>query len=83
MGEIIEFVFGGDLEINESSHQKSSSDNMHIIDYVFRVKRRDIDDFWEIIREKFNSSYVVFECKNYKEEYRQNIIYTTKKHLLV
>jgi hypothetical protein len=34
-----------------------------------------------MIKERFHSQYVIFECKNYKDPIRQGEIYTTEKYL--
>ena len=34
-----------------------------------------------MIKDRFQSQYVIFECKNYKDPIRQGEIYTTEKYL--
>ena len=37
--------------------------------------------FWRILIEHYNSRFIVFEYKNYKEEINQNNIFVTEKYL--
>ena len=38
-------------------------------------------EFWKILIQHYNTRFVVFEFKNYKEEIDQNLIYITEKYL--
>ena len=37
--------------------------------------------FWEVLIEHYNTRFIVFEFKNYKDEIDQNLIYITEKYL--
>jgi hypothetical protein len=48
---------------------------------VCRIKDNNNKTFWSIIEKYFNSKYIVFEFKNYKDKITQKEIYTTEKYL--
>jgi hypothetical protein len=61
------------------SSQKVTDAGMSRYDLISRVSSED--DVWRMIKERFHSQYVIFECKNYKDPIRQGEIYTTEKYL--
>lgn len=75
--DILKYLF--DLNLGGWHEQKSSVDGLNRFDLVCRVKRGN--EFWDLIIGEFNSRYVIFEFKNYKDPIKQGQIYTTEKYL--
>jgi hypothetical protein len=51
-------------------------------DAIYRVKPNVIDDFWTLLRDRFNSPYVVVECKHYQNGIGdKEVILTANKYL--
>ncbi|MDF0520644.1 restriction endonuclease [Bradyrhizobium yuanmingense] len=59
--------------------QNATDTGFSRFDLIARVSSKD--DVWRMIRERFQSEYVVFEFKNYSEQIRQGEIHTTEKYL--
>lgn len=54
--------------------------------YLFRYDlissiKEDPKSFWKFIYEKYNSWFILFECKNYNEKITQEQIYLTERYL--
>jgi hypothetical protein len=73
----LKYIFTTDL-VSWSS-QEITDTGMSRYDLIARVASED--DVWRMIKERFHSQYVIFECKNYKDPIRQGEIYTTEKYL--
>jgi hypothetical protein len=73
----LRYIFATDL-VSWSS-QKVTDAGMSRYDLISRVSSED--DVWRMIKERFHSQYVIFECKNHKDPIRQGEIYTTEKYL--
>lgn len=76
--EILKYLFEKDLELWKDQNQ--TDDKLHRLDLLCRL-RPSSKNFWEELLNDFNSRYVVFEFKNYKEKIKQGQIYTTEKYL--
>jgi Holliday junction resolvase-like predicted endonuclease len=73
----LRYIFSTDL-VSWSS-QKVTDTGISRYDLIARVSSED--DVWRMIKERFHSQYVIFECKNYVDPIRQGEIYTTEKYL--
>lgn len=62
-------------------NQRNSSRNMHRFDLICKIKTESQHDFWNILKHHFETRYIIFEFKNYKEKITQKEIYTTEKYL--
>lgn len=75
--DVLKFLF--DEHLGGWKEQNRTDDDLHQMDLICRVKRGN--EFWDSLKEDFNSRYVLFEFKNYKNEIEQTQIYTTEKYL--
>ena len=75
--DIIDYLFEG--EFRKIKPQQTCSDNLHRVDLLVGIK--GTKEFWDLLIKHYNTRFVVFEFKNYKEELKQNLIYTTEKYL--
>lgn len=75
--DIIKFLFR--TEFTRMSEQSSTEDKMFRRDLVCGLK--ETSEFWKILIHHYNTRFVVFEFKNYKDEIDQNLIYITEKYL--
>ena len=74
---IIKFLFK--TEFTRMLEQSSTEDKMFRMDLICGLK--ETSDFWKILIHHYNTRFVVFEFKNYKDEIDQNLIYITEKYL--
>lgn len=77
--EVLKVLFSDDLTLWEK--QKSSNKNLYRFDLVCRIKDNILTGFWNLLENRFNSKYVIFEYKNYSKKISQKEIYTTEKYL--
>lgn len=75
--DIIKFLF--EPEFTRMLEQSSTDDMMFRMDLVCGLKGTSA--FWKILIEHYNTRFIVFEFKNYKDEIDQNLIYITEKYL--
>jgi len=75
--EILEYLFNNDLSVWK--RQQRTDDELSRFDMICRVNSQD--DFWRALVSSFNSRYVLFEFKNYKDPIPQGQIYTTERYL--
>lgn len=61
--------------------QEHSNDELYCFDLCCKIKNGLNQDFFNTIQNYFNTKYIVFEFKNYKEKITQREIYTTEKYL--
>lgn len=61
--------------------QESSNDGLYRFDLCCKIKNGVNQDFFDTIKNYFNTKYIVFEFKNYEKEISQKEIYTTEKYL--
>jgi hypothetical protein len=61
--------------------QEPSNDGLYRFDLCCRIKAGINQDFFDTIKNYFNTKYIVFEFKNYREKIGQKEIYTTEKYL--
>lgn len=60
--------------------QKKNNKGLFRFDIVASLKSNP-ESFWKFIYDKFNSCFILFECKNHKEKIKQEQIYLTEKYL--
>lgn len=77
--EILKYVLGEYLTLWEE--QETSNDGLYRFDLCCKIKNGANQDFFDTIKHYFNTKYIVFEFKNYKEKITQEEIYTTEKYL--
>lgn len=77
--DVLKYLFGDELALWKV--QERTFDNLYRFDLICRIKDGSVSGFWKTIEQFFNSKYVVFEFKNYREQITQREIYTTEKYL--
>jgi hypothetical protein len=80
--DVLEKLFSGSLTL--WNRQPHSDLDLYRFDLLCRIKydkNEDNEGFWNIVERYFNSKYIVFEYKNYKDKITQNEIYTTERYL--
>jgi hypothetical protein len=75
----LKYIFETDL--TAWSSQKVTDFGLSRYDLIARISSEH--DVWRMLRESFQSQYVIFECKNYAEQVMQGQIYTTEKYLFL
>ncbi len=76
--KILMYLF--DNSLDRWREQEDSGEGMFVFDIICKIKD-NAPGFWELIKNKFNSRYVIFEFKNYSDDITQKEIYTTEKYL--
>ena len=61
--------------------QESSNNGLYRFDLCCKIKNGVNQDFFDTIKNYFNTKYIEFEFKNYEKEISQKEIYTTEKYL--
>lgn len=77
--KLLENIFSEDLALWKE--QSKSNNDLYRFDLLCRIKDQNQKTFWAILERYFNSKYLIFEFKNYKEPLTQKEIYTTEKYL--
>lgn len=77
--EILKVLFSDDLALWKA--QEKSNRDLYRFDLVCRIKDNITTGFWNLLENRFNSKYIVFEYKNYSKKITQKEIYTTEKYL--
>lgn len=75
--QILCYLF--ETEFSQLSSQHKTKDKLFRMDFLCAFK--GLSDFWKLLMVHYNTRFVVFECKNYKEKISQNLIYITEKYL--
>lgn len=75
--KILKYLFKNDL--TGWHKQQKTNDGLNRFDLICRVTSQH--DFWVNLSEDFNTRYVLFEFKNYKDKIKQGQVYTTEKYL--
>jgi len=75
--EILEYLFKDHLTLWDFQH--STDGGIHKFDLICRIA--SLHNFWIDLSKDFNTRYVLFEFKNYKNKITQGQIYTTEKYL--
>lgn len=74
----ISTIFQNNIDVPKS--QVKNNKGMHRFDIIASLKDGS-ESFWKFIYEKYNSCFILFECKNYREQIGQEQIYLTEKYL--
>lgn len=77
--EILKYVLGDYLALWET--QEPTNDGLYRFDLCCKIKNGVNQDFFDTIKYSFNTKYIVFEFKNYRDKISQKEIYTTEKYL--
>ena len=77
--EILKYVLGDYLTL--WNVQEKTNNGMYRFDLCCKIKSGTNQDFFNMVQQYFNTKYIVFEFKNYKEQITQKEIYTTEKYL--
>lgn len=77
--KLLKNIFSEDLALWKE--QSKSNNALYRFDLLCRIKDQNQKTFWSILEKYFNSKYLIFEFKNYKEPITQKEIYTTEKYL--
>jgi len=75
--DIVNYLFAS--EFSKKVQQHKTSDNLFRMDMLCALKGTTA--FWRFLIKFYNTNFVVFEYKNYKDQISQNLIYTTEKYL--
>ncbi|MCR1918941.1 hypothetical protein NSA48_07820 [Frisingicoccus caecimuris] len=70
-------LFMDDLSIWKK--QKKSNADLYRFDLLCKIKDDKVSPFWKFLEDFFNTKYIIFEFKNYKDAITQKEIYTTEK----
>lgn len=76
--DFIEKIFSNNIENIES--QKTNNHGLYRFDIIASIKK-DPASFWKFIYDKFDSCFILFECKNYIDKITQEEIYSTARYL--
>lgn len=77
--DILQYILGDYLSLWEA--QSRTDDGLHRFDLCCKIKSGVNQDFFDTVRQYFNTKYIVFEFKNYSQKITQKEIYTTEKYL--
>lgn len=77
--EIMRYLFSENLEF--FNPQRTSNNGLYRFDYCAKIKYGNTNEFFDTIKNFFQTKYIVFEFKNYKNEITQKEVYTTEKYL--
>lgn len=77
--EILKYILGDYLTLWEQ--QEESNDGLYRFDLCCKIKSGVDQDFFDTVKNYFNTKYIVFEFKNYSRKITQKEIYTTEKYL--
>lgn len=78
--KFISTIFQNNIDAPKS--QLINNKELFRFDIVAALKS-DPESFWKFIYDKFNSCFILFECKNYQEQIGQEQIYLTEKYFLL
>lgn len=76
--DVLKYLFD-DVLLSFEKHATSNMD-LYEFDIIARIKDSD-REFWNIVKQDYNSRVILFECKNYGKGIDQTQIYTTEKYL--
>lgn len=77
--EILKYILGDYLTLWKL--QEPSNDGLYRFDLCCKIKSGTNQEFFDTIKNYFNTKYIVFEFKNNKDAVGQKEIYTTEKYL--
>lgn len=80
ISKLIVYYFQG--YIGPLRYQQSTDNNLHRYDFIAPISTEKTDSyFMEIVRNCFNTRYIIFEAKCYSESISQDEIWRTSKYL--
>lgn len=77
--EILKNILGDCLDRWE--RQQISNNGLYRFDLCCKIKHGVLPEFFDTVKNFFNTKYIVFEFKNYETPITQKEIYTTEKYL--
>ncbi len=82
--EALKYLFEDELTLWEK--QEHTDENIFVFDLICKIKNCDQGsgtrkEFWEILENYFDTKYIIFEFKDYKDKITQREIFTTEKYL--
>ncbi len=77
--KVLRELFADDLA--KWKEQKSSNDGLFVFDLICKIKSGNKKEVWRFFEDYFQSKFIVFEFKNYKEKITQKEIIITEKYL--
>lgn len=77
--KILKFLFNDELSLWKE--QERSNDDLFRFDLICKIKDGKVSSFWSILKDFFNTKYIIFEFKNYMNMITQKEVYTTDKYL--
>lgn len=77
--DILKILFSDSLY--KWKNQQKTNNGLFRFDLICKIKSNIEDDFFWTANNYFNTRYIVFEFKNYKQKITQQEIYTTEKYL--
>ena len=76
---VLKALFMDDLDLWED--QEPSNDGLFRFDLICKIKNDTTKEFWKVAGQFFNTKYIVFEFKNYRDFITQKEIFTTERYL--
>lgn len=76
--KLVSTIFQDSIE--NLTEQKVNNQGLYRFDLIGSLKE-DPKSFWKFIYDKYNSCFILFECKNYDGQITQNEIYSTERYL--
>lgn len=77
--DILKYVLGDYLTLWKK--QEPSNGGLYRFDLCCKIKEGANHDFFDTVKQHFDTKYIVFEFKNHKDKITQKDIYTTEKYL--
>lgn len=77
--EIMKYLF--DENLTSWVQQEQTENKLYRFDLCCKIKHGLNHEFFDTVKDFFNTKYIIFEFKNYKERISQKEIYTTEKYL--
>ncbi len=74
----IKTIFQDNIETPIS--QKTNNQGLYRFDLVSALKS-EVHSFWKFIYDKYNSCFILFDCKNYNGQIGQDEVYSTERYL--
>lgn len=75
--DIILYLFGEEFAIVSDQHK--TGDKLFRMDLLCSLKGTSA--FWQLIKQHYNTRYMVIEFKNHAQKLQQNIVFITEKYL--
>lgn len=76
--DFVNEIFQNNIEHTVVQHKNNR--DLYRFDIVAALKNNP-ESFWKFIYDKYNSCFILFECKNFSEQIGQDEIYSTERYL--